>query len=375
MATSSTKVVELGFAEPPDNPLTADSFPNKIGGKPAWLNLAHVLTAEDVLCGICKKPMVLLVQLYTPEDYPPEAFHRSIYVFCCKNGACHKTSWRKSLKVFRSQLPKYNPYWPPPNEESNGDDSNEYANCSSEKFTAVNYCVVCGLHGSKKCGKCNKAYYCSKEHQIIHWTSGQHKIHCNTTTPSLDDDNLCSKLVLFPEFEVVSEPEGNLVKDSENGEVDDSLSNLDNGNSRALVPVGDEIYENTQVNVDKAFLKFQKKVEPYPDQVLRYARLDYECEKNATPLWVSDIGKPMPEDIPSCPHCGQERTFEFQILSTLLNYLQVDHMQNDSLDWGLLLVYSCKDNCHVSDKNYVEEILWRQDFSDEGVNWSRFKSI
>ncbi|CAG8800203.1 9273_t:CDS:2, partial [Racocetra fulgida] len=164
---------------------------------------------------------------------------------------------------FRSQLPKYNPYWPPPNEESNDDDSNEHANRPSEKFTT-------------------------------------------------DDDNLCSKLVLFPEFEVVTEPEGNLFKDGENGEIDDSLSNLDSGNSRALVPVGDEIYENTQVNVDKAFLKFQKKIEPFPDQVLRYARLDYECEKNATPLWVSDIGKPMPEDIPSCSHCGQERTFEFQ---------------------------------------------------------------
>ncbi|CAG8530750.1 18322_t:CDS:2, partial [Racocetra fulgida] len=62
MATSSTKVVELGFAEPPENPLTADNFPNKIGGKPAWLNPAYVLTAENVLCGICKKPMVLLVQ-------------------------------------------------------------------------------------------------------------------------------------------------------------------------------------------------------------------------------------------------------------------------------------------------------------------------
>ncbi|CAG8641930.1 14977_t:CDS:2, partial [Dentiscutata erythropus] len=324
MATSSTKVVELGFAEPLDNPLTADSFPSKIGGKPAWLNPGHVLSAEDILCGICKKPMILL--LYTPEDHPPEAFHRSIYVFCCKNGACHKTSWRKRflklnnnvtfllpshtvdfLKVFRSQLPKYNPYWPPPNEEtnncnSNSDDTNENSNQTVEKFISANYyCVVCGLYGSKKCGKCNQTYYCSKEHQIVHWTSGQHKIYCNTTTPSLDDhDSLCRQLVLFPEFEIVTESEGNLNKDGENGEIDGSSS------------IGDEIYENTQVNVDKAFLKFQKKVEPFPDQVLRYARLDYECEKNATPLWVSDIGKPMPEDIPSCPHCGQERTFEFQ---------------------------------------------------------------
>ncbi|CAG8462186.1 10330_t:CDS:2 [Scutellospora calospora] len=372
MATSSTKVVELGFAEPPENPLTADNFPSKIGGKPAWLNPGHILSADQVLCGICKKQMILLVQLYTPEDHPPDAFHRTIYVFCCKNGTCHKASWRKRfLKVFRSQLPKYNPYWPPSNEEtnncnSNGENSNGQVNRLLKKFISVDTCVVCGLLGSKKCGKCHKTYYCSKEHQIIHWTSGQHKLFCNTTTsPSEDHDSLCRQLCLFPEFEIVSEAEGNLDKDDENDESEGGL---------ALVPVGDEIYENTKVNVDKAFLKFQKKVEPYPDQVLRYARLDYENEKNATPLWVSDIGKPMPEDIPSCSHCGQERTFEFQILSILLNYLQVDHTQKDSLDWGTLLVYSCKDNCHIGDKNYVEEILWRQDFSDEGVNWCKLRS-
>lgn len=43
--------------------------------------------------------------------------------------------------------------------------------------------------------------------------------------------------------------------------------------SRALVPVGDEIYENTKVNVDSAFLKFQKRLELDPEQILRYVTM------------------------------------------------------------------------------------------------------
>lgn len=37
----------------------------------------------------------------------------------------------------------------------------------------------------------------------------------------------------------------------------------------ALVPVGDELYENTKTDIDAAFLTFQKRVALYPDQVLR----------------------------------------------------------------------------------------------------------
>ncbi|CAB4476007.1 hypothetical protein RhiirA5_356324 [Rhizophagus irregularis] len=363
MAASSTAVVELGFAEPPESPLIAENFPSKIGGRPAWLNPEHILLAEQVRCEVCCKPMILLVQLYTPEDYPPEAFHRTIYVFCCKNGSCHKISWRKSFKVFRSQLPKNNIYW---QENESSLDS------TTKKKSPAKQCIVCGLLGSKMCGKCNQVNYCSKEHQIEHWTSGQHKIHCNTisTTSIIEEhNNHCRKLVLFPEYEIVTEQEGKDQEEEEDYGERDGDNN--SSNSKALVPVGDEVYENTGVDVDKAFLKFQKRIEPYPEQIIRYNRIEYESEKNPEPLWVSDIDKPTVQDINPCPHCGQERTLEFQILSTLLNYLEIDHLQQSSLDWGTLFIYSCKYNCHVENMYYINEILWRQNFSDDGLNWKR----
>ncbi|CAG8471917.1 12118_t:CDS:2, partial [Ambispora leptoticha] len=386
MAASSTAVVELGFAEPPAHPLTSEKFPSKIGGRPAWLNPQHILSADKVECGVCKKPMVLLLQLYAPEDYPPEAFHRMIYVFCCKNGSCHKLSWRESFKVYRSQLSRDNPYWsasPSASSKELEDPNQKIANESSpdkqlsnrnreklqyddlkqihqklqkldiSKSKAAIQCIVCGLLGFKTCGKCNIVRYCSKAHQIEHWITGQHKTHCSSMNLSSmsteNDDKLCQNAILFPEYEIVNESETNEDDEDENRENENSQ---EVSNSRALVPTGDEIYEESQVNVDKAFLKFQKKLEFNPDQVLRYARVEYEVDRNPDPLWVSDHEKPdLQRDIPACPYCSNPRTFEFQILSTLLNYLKIDHTKRDSLDW--------------------EEFIWRQDFSEEGVRLDR----
>lgn len=40
-------------------------------------------------------------------------------------------------------------------------------------------CVVCGYRGPFACSKCKQTYYCSKEHQVLHWKSG-HKQKCQT---------------------------------------------------------------------------------------------------------------------------------------------------------------------------------------------------
>ncbi|CAF4710615.1 unnamed protein product, partial [Rotaria sp. Silwood2] len=48
----------------------------------------------------------------------------------------------------------------------------------SEKVTKM--CRCCGEeNASKKCGKCNRALYCSKDCQIIDWRHYGHKLICN----------------------------------------------------------------------------------------------------------------------------------------------------------------------------------------------------
>ncbi|KAI9309178.1 programmed cell death protein 2 [Cunninghamella echinulata] len=367
---------QLGYAEEPETPLTADTFPSKSGGKPAWLNPEKILSINDVTCGLCEQPMVLLVQLYTPEDFPPEAFHRTVYVFCCKNGTCVKQDWKKCFKVYRSQLPRENSYYPPPPE--NEEDDEEEIEFIPKKYKSPTLCVICGIEGTKACGQCKSVHYCSREHQMVDWNMCLHKQFCkkiNNLTPT--EQQQIEKLRqqrIFQEMEIVSEAEGRgedgieedaqLQHTLENSKNDNDENNTD-PTAKALVPIGEEQEEDdTQVDVDDTFLKFQLRIQLYPEQILRYDRVEYDMP-DCEPLWVQDDQKP-PATIPTCEQCGGPRTFEFQLLSTLLNFLGVSHLASDSLDWGSLYIYSCKRNCSSS-QVFMPEFIWKQDFSSHGM--------
>lgn len=45
----------------------------------------------------------------------------------------------------------------------------------------------------------------------------------------------------------------------------------------------------------------------------------------------------------------------------LLVHLKVDSMGR-SIDWGTVLVYSCRESCNA-DKPYIEEMAYKQDYS------------
>ncbi|KAI8388134.1 programmed cell death protein 2 [Radiomyces spectabilis] len=361
---------QLGYAEDPETPLTADTFPSKSGGKPAWMNPEHVLNVDRATCGNCDEPLILLLQLYTPEDHPAEAFHRTVYVFCCKNGACLKQDWSRSLKVFRSQLPRENPYYAPPEDDGAIDSEAMDTDFVAKEFDPPALCVICGLAGTKKCGRCQSTSYCSRQHQLVDWNSCGHKEYCtkSLTLAQKHKRDQLRALRIFEEKEIVSEPEG---KGEDGKEEEDqrayseaNQSSSQAGAAGALVPAGEEIYEESEVDVDEAFLKFQLRIQLYPDQVIRYDRVEYDMP-DRDPLWVQEGNRPT--DIPLCPHCQGPRTFEFQILSTLLNFLGVSHIASDSLDWGSLFVYTCKHNCALSSDTYAEEFIWKQDFSADGM--------
>ncbi|PVU88701.1 hypothetical protein BB559_005440 [Furculomyces boomerangus] len=362
--TDSNPIAILGFAEEPEEPLPDLAFISKIGGKPNWLHYSKSMKAEDVTCKSCLKPMILLLQLYAPEDFPQEAFHRVFYVYICKNGKCHKGPFDECMVVYRSQLPEINEYYiekdkiRTENDESDDDrNSDTESNISDFSEWVVNpeikgpiKCVICGLQGTHKCGKCKKQYYCSKEHQVDDWVSGNHKAHCGTG----EVEEL--KNYLFKEYEVLSEPEVIQVNDEqvEEGALISTKIDLE------------EEAEDSEVGVDKTFLEFQKQMESNPGQVLRYAR-NPDFKEDCSPLWVSESGKPYEKAVRKCELCGAERKFEFQIMPQMLNYLEVSSDLRDGIDWGTLLVYSCPENCETMGNIYAKEVIWRQQFSSDGI--------
>jgi len=53
--------------------------------------------------------------------------------------------------------------------------------------------------------------------------------------------------------------------------------------------------------------------------------------------------------------------FEFQVLPQLLYYLKIDNMDQDSLDWGTLVVYTCRNSCESKNNEaYLNEFIYRQ---------------
>ncbi|KAK3766943.1 hypothetical protein RRG08_040462 [Elysia crispata] len=369
-APTSNSSIKLGFVEEDTDLrlLSSHFFPSKVGGKPSWLCLDNIPSPENLQCSKCNGPTLLLVQVYAPVEIEnrDDTFHRTVFIFACPNATCCTYGYNGNFRVLRSQLPVKNDFYSkdPPNESiGDNEDMDKYPHAG--KFQTL--CVVCGVKGTKKCSQCKKTYYCSKSHQVADWKAGHKKV-----CPEIRDDDTkkgaqqpsCN--LLFKEFELVTEDEelkkGDSSSDNSRSE-EERLAEYQQlmQSQRLQGPEGkftEEELETTAVHEtedDQQFLKFKKRIEPEPDQVLRYCR-------GGEPLWISAYHKASAEEIPNCS-CGAGRVFEFQVMPQLLNYLNLDRLGN-SLDWGTLCVYTCKDSCAIGNK-YTEEFLWKQDFQSE----------
>ena len=277
MAARVVKEVEVGFVEIPEDLqlLTSPHFPSKVGGKPAWLDRVHLPSPEDIACGSCRKPMTFLLQIYAPvpvDESDPEGaeYHRTLFVFMCRDASCHSVGAYKSFKVLRCQLDEKNHATVDNVNCSNEDlcpdvsglslstaetrddgalrsDSNSIAGehnqvtsepCESRTtnltrndaqqnssnsqsdISPPHLCIVCECVGPNRCGRCTQAHYCSKEHQTHDWKAG-HKRFCeDLASGKLTMGDLSynpSSGVVLPEYKIVTELELDLTSHG-NGE-------------------------------------------------------------------------------------------------------------------------------------------------------------
>jgi len=323
MACGSTlEEVELGFVEKPEDDLPL--FPSKTGGKPVWLDPLNLPHVENLTCKKCGNPRVLLLQLYAPVDHLTNCYHRTVYVFCCKNPACHSRSSGDPFVVLRCNLPRVNPFYELENDgntaskdknkfpsvqvtgskedvitgtktfSSQSDVNGELTISSVEDLdtevkglslqgnedksgkTSINLpqlCVVCGCDGPKKCSRCHLINYCSREHQVIHWKSGHKRLCGEETCASAVGNNFGQ--TLFEEFEVVTEPEPSIQSSPEKSEaerMEEYHQFLELNSSRKL-----DTFNVDQASIDdvekgmkkdKQFMIFRKRISLEPDQVI-----------------------------------------------------------------------------------------------------------
>nr|XP_033795707.1 programmed cell death protein 2 [Geotrypetes seraphini] len=347
--------VELGFVEEvPAWRLSSPYFPSKVGGRPAWLGRARLPAPELLHCGCCHQPCAFLLQVYAPVSGRTDCFHRTLFLFCCRNPACYSPGDNRCFRVFRNQLPRKNDTYPyePPSEEP----PLEGPVCADLQLqSGTPLCRVCGCLGPKTCARCHKACYCSRDHQILDWKVG-HKQYCSIQSDHSDAVLLDHK-VLFPEYEIVIEPEEETQEDAD-GSVNMKMcadATAAAVSRMQLECVSDEELDamaKHETKEDKVFEAFKKRIASEPEQILRYCI-------GSDPIWISNEKVPQEKDIPNCP-CGAKRIFEFQVMPQLLNYLKADSL-NESIDWGTLVVYTCSEHCSCENK-YTEEFVWKQDF-------------
>ncbi|KAH6756665.1 zinc finger family protein / programmed cell death 2 C-terminal domain-containing protein [Perilla frutescens var. hirtella] len=348
----------LGFAEKPKNSwsLRRQYFPCKAGGSPAWLDPINLPSGRSSLCDFCCEPLQFLLQVYAP--LPEEStFHRTLFVFICTSMSCllrdQHEQWKqppqiqsRSVKVFRCQLPRANPFY---SSEAPVRDENQ------QPLTAgAMLCDWCGTwKGDKICSSCKRARYCSGKHQAAHWrsSSSSHKVLCRQFETSGKESESAASNSLWPEYEITNEDES---------EFDEPMSD-DNGPANSLVSrsrtegsYGKLINYFQGSRENRSWASFQERISSAPDQVLRYS-----SSSQAKPIWPVSSGRPSRPDIPVCNHCGSTRAFEFQVLPQLLYFFHVKDDGEDSLDWATIAVYTCEGSCEGG-ASYKEEFAWVQ---------------
>ncbi len=125
------------------------------------------------------------------------------------------------------------------------------------------------------------------------------------------------------------------------------------------------------------------------DKDLEDKDLEDEDEEDVI-LWISSRNKPT--SIPPCPRCRSPRRFEFQVMPQLLNDLLIKKKKkkkkfsdfgkssadegddDDHLDWGTLLVYSCPKSCPISRLEGDSRATTSEDREKETSSGSRYSS-
>lgn len=266
---------------------------------------------------------------------PIKVFRLKNFAFICRN-----------IKVLRSQLPLKNDFY---------SDKPANKDVQSEGIEPlVKICQVCGCRGPMLCGKCKKVSYCGQLHQKVDW-----KIHKQFCVQDNEIDDVPLSEILFPEYEIDIEDEEPLEdgkkesdKEAEARRMKEYENLVKEGKVGVMNDISDkELEDFSESKEDKLFGKFKKNVDGYETQVIRYHR-------HGQPLWISDHGVLNSGFVPNCEICGSRRTFEFQVMPQMLNELK-----NYDLDWGIIAVFTCENDCHTNDK-YVQEFCYKQDLTE-----------
>ena len=374
-ATPSEPPVELGFVSPyPDAPALAEHFPSKVGGAPVWLLPERLPPAEMLTCGQCGRRLRFLLQLYCPRPEVDQAYHRSLSIFCC-GGAClqHANAWR----ALRCNLPVTVPYYTENADGSWTASGREGLAALEQQYqqqpaapSLPELLISVDLEGDWR--------------GLVAYSDEEERAKAGRLLAAYE---AAEGAVTMKDGSLLQQQGGSSSSATEALEKSTRpLSAREERASAADSDVDDEIMADDMDDdsLAEGWFAFQRRVGAHPEQALRYNR-----SANGQPLWASLRGRPPAGCPPKCENCGAPRTFEFQLMPQLVSSLEeamaeamveaegaaavaaaaFDPRQltdADSLDWGVLAVYTCSASCQTVKSSdaascgYAVEYCWHQ---------------
>lgn len=305
---------------------------NKLGGNPDWLNEVLI---SDVKCETCKGPVVFIGQLYCPVEEADRVF----YLFLCSNQTCIKSS--KSWTVLRCQSHKENVIKPQSlNKKAEVKSVFEFDSDDEDWDDDAINCTPFQLASTS-----NK-YLKQENDKTRPSTSEEHSMESDFQSLKISFQDSTFKpfyINVFDENELASEDSLNHEQDllkkylrQEKLSLDDVMYSLDNGKKSG----GKESYQKFKIScMNDHQKKFFQTVSKCPEQIIRY------CYKG-DPLVYGTV--PHSSKISRCS-CGSPRTFEFQIMPSISNFIvpnvDMSGLSLEGLDIGTVYIYTCSSNC------------------------------
>ncbi|XP_043471158.1 programmed cell death protein 2-like [Leptopilina heterotoma] len=414
MAFDKRTKIYLGFEDEyvtDKNRSLVNFMTDKIGGKPDWHNDKTITSPQCRLCGLHQ---ILALQIYAPLEN--SKYHRTLYIFACTNPNCwnHNESWTclkvqsldestnsESMECGSLAIPPTTSWLPDEDDwgdtwNDNGPEENGNNMLQNDpnkfKFTRQNSSFEDDLNvdfsdlrvddpnansptsvespvGGGAVGKVDSLHATAEiegEESEVVCIDTPTQPQCDLisllqeVTPlpihHSDSRNLLSFVEIFismiEEYSHTEVPQHvrDLFLEYQQNDPDSLMSESSSADSKTTNDTGVEKYEKSiPKHGDEMFHELITRIQENPGQILRYSR------NNSAPLLLY----PMGGCVGRCRHCGEEMTFELQILPTIIQKLKIQSRSetklNFQIEFGTVLVFTCVRSCWSPTDSYREE--------------------
>jgi len=303
---------------------------DKIAGLPVALIGGEVTIPR---CSSCDRDMVLIVSFLAPLEYI-NIHERILYLFGCNNSQCNDKQW----ELLRSQIVRQ----PEPKESKKED---KVVVTSTQNKIPEND-DDWGADDNWGSGADSWVSQSASATDIEALLEARDKTLQTTDTkaaqPKKQQKNQSKKSNKRTGYYIEWEPEGkeNYITQKEQKIIAEQQRDYDNSDWQG---------EEYEVSNDKSWDKFTKVLNKNPAQILRYG---------VNPVWYQNHSQMEAIDIPSCLYCNSSRTFEFQVMPTIIEILESISI---SVDFGTIVCFTCSRSCQPTNTQYHKEYIIKQD--------------